>query len=163
MLGAYGVGKTSLVKSFVYSIFDDRYHSTIGVKIDKKLIEIEGQTLELLLWDIAGEDDCFTVPPAYVRGTSGYLLVIDGTRRMTLDQAVDIQRRTEDAAGKVPFLALINKADLKDQWELGPQAIEDLAAMNWTVSKSSAKLGTGVNEAFYGLGKKLLADPKNPL
>ena len=95
MLGVYHVGKTSLVRSFVYSIFEDQYLSIVGVKIDKKQVEIEGQPMEFLLWDIAGEDDHFSVPLSYLRGASGYLLVIDGTRRATFDQALDLQQRTE--------------------------------------------------------------------
>ncbi len=97
MLGAYGVGKTSLIRNFVYSIFEDRYHSTVGVKIDKKVVEIGDQAIEFLLWDIAGEDERFTVPVSYLRGASGYLLVIDGTRKDTFEKALDLQRRTEEA------------------------------------------------------------------
>jgi len=36
MLGAYSVGKTSLVSQYVNSIFSEKYTTTIGVKIDKK-------------------------------------------------------------------------------------------------------------------------------
>jgi len=36
MIGAFATGKTSLVSQFVHSIFSDKYHTTVGVKIDKK-------------------------------------------------------------------------------------------------------------------------------
>ena len=36
LLGAFGVGKTSLVRRFVDTIFSDAYLTTVGVKIDKK-------------------------------------------------------------------------------------------------------------------------------
>ena len=156
MLGIYHVGKTSLVRSFVYSIFEDQYLSTVGVKIDKKQVEIEDQPMEFLLWDIAGEDDHFSVPLSYLRGASGYLLVIDGTRKATFDKALDLQQRTEEAIGPVPFIAVLNKVDLTDQWELGPKDLAELDKMNWTFIKTSAKLGTGVEEAFTKLGQKIL-------
>ena len=57
MLGGYCVGKTSLVKRFVHSIFSDKYLSTIGVKVEKKTVHIGDQEVNLLLWDIAGEDE----------------------------------------------------------------------------------------------------------
>jgi GTPase SAR1 family protein len=57
MLGSYGVGKTSLVGRFVRSMFDDKYHTTVGVKIDKKVLSIEDQEVTLMLWDMAGEED----------------------------------------------------------------------------------------------------------
>ena len=41
MLGAFAVGKTSLVARFVTSIFSDKYLTTLGVKIDKKLVHLE--------------------------------------------------------------------------------------------------------------------------
>jgi len=163
MLGAYSVGKTSLIRSFVYSIFEDRYHSTVGVKIDKKIVEIKDQTLEFLLWDIAGEDERFTVPISYLRGASGYLLVIDGTRKDTLDKALDLQRRTEEAVGKIPFLVVLNKADLEDSWELDQMVLDSLEKMKWSVVKTSAKLGAGVNEAFYRLGQEIITNSENTL
>jgi hypothetical protein len=156
MLGVYSVGKTSLVRSFVDSIFEDRYLSTVGVKIDKKQVEIDGQPMEFILWDIAGEDDHFSVPPSYLRGTSGYLLVIDGTRKTTFERALDLQRRTADVLGPVPFVAVLNKADLIDRWELGPAELAVLDQMKWRFIKTSAKLGTGVEEAFAELGRELI-------
>lgn len=164
MLGVYSVGKTSLVRSFVAGIFEDRYLSTVGVKIDKKPVEIEGQSMEFILWDIAGEDDHFSVPPSYLRGTSGYLLVIDGTRKATFERALDLQRRTAEVLGPVPFVAVLNKADLVDRWELGPAELAVLDQMKWTFIKTSAKLGTGVEEAFVLLGRQLIqaSSPASP-
>lgn len=48
LLGSYGVGKTSLVARYVHSMFADKYHTTVGVKSDKKLLEIEGQEITLM-------------------------------------------------------------------------------------------------------------------
>jgi small GTP-binding protein len=157
MLGAHGVGKTSLVRRFVHSIFSDKYHSTVGVKIDKKAVQADGVEVELMLWDIAGEEEHFAVPPSYLRGTSGYLLVIDGTRADTLDTAVDLHHRTVEAVGEVPFVVVVNKSDLKDEWQLEESALEDLRGNGWTILMSSAKLGTGVEEAFLAVTKGMIA------
>ena len=35
-IGSFAVGKTSLVARFVHSIFSEKYHTTVGVKIDRK-------------------------------------------------------------------------------------------------------------------------------
>ena len=80
MVGQFGVGKTSLVRRFVHSIFDDRYLTTIGVKIDRKDVSIDGQALTLMLWDMAGEDDLAELNVSHLRGASGYILVADGCR-----------------------------------------------------------------------------------
>jgi len=80
MLGAFSVGKTSLVKRYVDSVFSETYLTTVGVKIDKKVIDLSGRTVNLILWDLAGEDDINAFRMAYLRGAAGYVLVADGTR-----------------------------------------------------------------------------------
>src|SRR5258707_1478637 len=91
LLGSFGVGKTSLVARFVHSMFADKYHTTVGVKIDKKILDVEGEELTLMLWDMAGEEDNAPVKLNQVRDAAGYLLVVDGTRSRTLDIAQNIQ------------------------------------------------------------------------
>ena len=93
MLGSYSVGKTSLVRRFVESIFTDVYHSTIGVKIDKKVVRTGNEQVDLVIWDIHGEDILQKVQVSYLRGISGYLLVVDGTRRQTLEDALTLNER----------------------------------------------------------------------
>src|SRR5262245_15547348 len=112
VLGAFGVGKTTLVRRFVESIFSDTYLTTVGVKIDKKTVTVGTETVTLVLWDVAGEDDVRAVRMNYVRGASGYFLVADGTRADTLEVASSIQARVTAEVGRMPFMLLVNKADL---------------------------------------------------
>lgn len=156
MVGAVSVGKTSLVARYVHSLFSEKYLSTVGVKIDKKTITVDGIETMLMLWDVAGDDDFQPIQTSYLRGAAGYLLVADGSRRNTLTQAVGIQRRVVDAIGSVPFLLLLNKADLVDQWQVDAPQIRDLAAQGWPVHRTSAKTGSGVEEAFLEIARKVL-------
>ena len=158
MLGAFAVGKTSLVSRFVKSLFSDKYHSSVGVKVDKKLVAVGQERLELLLWDLYGEDEFQKIRTSYLRGSSGYVLVADGTRRETLDRVVVLQNRAEEAVGKVPFVLMVNKTDLTDKWEVDDAALEELTSRGWPVLKTSAKTGAGVEEAFLALSRKMLAD-----
>ena len=160
MLGTFAVGKTSLVSRFVKSLFSDKYHSTVGVKVDKKQVPVGGDELDLLLWDIYGEDEFQKLRTSYLRGSAGYVLVVDGTRRETLGQAVAFQNRAEEAVGKVPFVLMVNKADLTEKWEVDEAALEELAQRGWPVFKTSAKTGAGVEEAFLALSQRLLAPPR---
>lgn len=68
MLGGFSVGKTSLIKRFVESVFSEKYLTTVGVKIDKKTVDVQGRSVNLILWDIAGEDDPATIRMSYLRG-----------------------------------------------------------------------------------------------
>jgi small GTP-binding protein len=158
MLGAFAAGKTSLVQRFVKSMFSEKYLTTVGVKIDKKLLWFDNQEIELLLWDIHGEDEFQEVRTSYLRGAAGYFLVIDGTRAATLGTAYLLQKRVEETVGKVPSVLLFNKVDLVETWEIEDSVFEDLSRQNWPYLKTSAKTGEGVEEAFQTLAKKMLED-----
>lgn len=157
MLGGSGVGKTSLVSRFVHSMFSDKYLTTIGVKIDKKTLAVGGDEMTMMLWDIYGDDEFQTVRDSYLRGASGYLLVADGTRHATLATATALQQKAEAVVGRVPFLLLLNKADLEAEWQVDEAALWKLAEQGWVVATTSAKSGAGVEDAFTKLASKMAA------
>ena len=168
MLGSFSVGKTSLVRRFVATIFDEHYHTTIGVKIDKKIVKTDGGEVTLVLWDIHGEDVYQKMRMTYLRRirgngsshrmiagliTNGYLLVADGTRRQTLDDALALNERVVQEFGKLPSLLLLNKFDLTDQWEIDSSQMSKLAAAGWNAINTSAKTGDGVEGAYLRLAQ----------
>jgi len=153
MVGQFGVGKTSLVRRFVSSIFDDRYLTTVGVKIDRKDLNIDGKPLTMMVWDLAGEDDLAQLNVSHLRGASGYVLVADGCRAETLEKAAELQQRIDKMLGPLPFVLVMNKADLRDQWAVQSKQIEKYG---WPTFETSAKDGRGVEEMFYKLGATLL-------
>jgi small GTP-binding protein len=156
MLGASAVGKTSLVARFVKSVFSEKYHTSIGVKVDKKAVSVGEEEMTLLLWDLYGEDEFQKLQQSYLRGSAGYVLAVDGTRRETLDRAVVLQSRAEEIAGKVPFILVVNKSDLADKWEIDDAALVDLGKRGWPSFKTSAKSGAGVEEMFLALAGAML-------
>lgn len=157
LLGASAVGKTSLARRFVHGNFSEGYLTTIGVKIDRKIIEVEGGPLTLIVWDLSGEDEFDQVRMSYLRGAAGYLLVADGTRPATYQKALELKARAEEAAGDVPFVLVTNKADLAEEWRISPHDLRGLEERGWIVSKTSAKTGAGVEEMFLLLGEQLVA------
>lgn len=150
MLGGFGVGKTSLVSRFVHSIFSDKYLTTVGVKIEKRSVALADGQVDLIVWDIHGEDDFQKVNLSYLRGAAGYFLVVDGTRPQTLDTAVDLHDSAARAIGAVPFLLVLNKVDLVERWEVDESAVSRL---RWNVVRTSAKTGAGVEKAFEALAR----------
>ncbi len=156
LLGAFAVGKTSLVAQFVHSIFSDKYLTTVGVKIEKKVLQVGTEHLAFLVWDLAGEDEFVQVRMSYLRGSSGYLLVADGTRRNTLETVCTLQQRVEGTIGDVPFVLILNKMDLEEDWIVDEDLLAELTGRGWSVICTSAKSGVGVEEAFVTLGKKIV-------
>lgn len=156
MLGGFAVGKTSLVRRFVSNVFSDHYHTTIGVTVEKKTVTVDDRDVTLMLWDLYGEDELQRVRDSYLRGSSGYILVMDGTRRTTLDTAFALQKVAANVVGAVPFISIINKADIRSEWEIDERSIEQLRERDWTVLFGSAKLGQGVEELFALLATRMV-------
>ncbi len=157
MMGAPGVGKTSLVRRFVDSVFSEKYLSTIGVKIDKKSVTLGDDTLNLMLWDLQGEERYQWVRLQYLKGASAYILVADGTRGDTLEVALGLQENAAGRAEELPFVLCLNKADLWGQWAVSATQQEWLKEKGWTIFQTSAKSGEGVEDAFTSLGRQILA------
>ena len=157
LLGSFAVGKTSLVRRFVHSIFSERYLTTVGVRIEKKTMEFGGRELSLVVWDLSGEDEFNTVQVSYLRGASGYLLVADGTRPETLETAEELRQRVERELGVLPCVLTLNKADLMQDWVLEQNAIDRVARGN-PIIKTSAKTGDGVEEAFRALARQVMGN-----
>lgn len=156
MLGAFAVGKTSLVERFLSSIFSDDYQTTVGVKIEKKTLVAGERDVTLVVWDLHGEDQVHNIRDSYLRGTDGVLLVADGTRSETLFTATAIKERVDTVVGAVPFCLLINKTDLADDWEIADDELDALRAEGWSLLKTSARTGEGVELAFQSLTEDML-------
>ncbi|MDP2235112.1 MAG: Rab family GTPase [Bacteroidales bacterium] len=156
MLGAFAVGKTSLVQSYVHSIFSERYQTTIGVKIDQKNLCFNDTDVTLMLWDLYGDDDFMKMKPSYLIGSSGYLLVADGTRNDTINVALRLQEMASETTKDAPFILLINKCDLIDSWEVEQETLNKLEQKGWKIMLTSAKDSIMVEEAFSLLTQMML-------
>ena len=156
MVGVFGTGKTSLVQRFVHSMFSERYLSTVGVKIERKPLDLDGTALTLVLWDLAGRDKHEDVNGSYLRGAHAVLYVADGTRKETCDQLPELRALAREFAGDVPGVLALNKCDLTDSWALGRDDEKALEA-EWDMVRTSARSGDGVEETFRRLGRATLA------
>jgi len=162
LLGDFAVGKTSLVRRFVYNLFDDRYISTIGVKVSRKTVALAHDDdiveLNMMLWDLAGSEEFSQVRASYLRGAAGAVLVCDLTRPTTLGR---VGAYADDLLAVNPearFVLAANKRDLTDEQQLTEEQIKAAAAdLGAAYHLTSAKMGDGVETLFRHLGHLLLA------
>lgn len=162
MVGVFGTGKTCLVQQFVHSRFSVKYHSTVGVKIDRKVVPVEDGEVTLLLWDLAGRDGHGDISVSYLRGAHGVLYVVDGTRRETFDQVFELRDIVDKAVGPLPSVVALNKSDLTGDWKLGKPDEQALAARSWHQFTTSAKTGTGVEAAFAWIAREAVRQGSAP-
>lgn len=161
LLGDFYVGKTSLVRRFVEGRFDERYLSSIGVKVDRRVMHVpldDGDVaLTLMLWDLASESDGGHVVPSYYRGASGAILVCDLTRPDTLPAVGHYADRLRETNPEAALVLAANKADLEKECRVDRDGLATMAAgLQAPLHLTSAKTGAGVEEMFQELGTLLL-------
>ena len=109
-----------------------------------------------MLWDLYGDDEFQRIRESYLRGSSGYILVVDGTRKETLATALELQQTVERLLGPIPFTLIVNKSDVRDEWEVDDAALNGLRQQGWAIFFGSAKTGEGVESLFATLAHRLL-------
>jgi len=158
LLGSFSVGKTSLVRRFVSDAFSDQYLTTVGVKVEQKVVKSKDQDLTLVVWDIHGDDAYQRLQKSYLRGVAGYFLVADGTRQLSFTQALEIRSRFSGELKDIPGIVLLNKCDLEDQWAIGSDELEEIENLGMKSLKTSALSGFNVESSFSLLSEMMIAD-----
>lgn len=154
LVGHFGVGKTSLVKRFVQEMFSEGYHTTIGVKVDKKVVKVNDSEVSLLIWDIAGESSLDTIPDSFLMGSHGAILVFDYTREATYDNLTEQLSILRKKLSDVPIMIVGNKNDLVNENDI--ENIKSEISLEGILS-TSAKTGEGVDDLFKDLAIKMIS------
>ncbi|MDC0602904.1 GTP-binding protein [Aliiglaciecola sp.] len=155
LLGASGVGKTSLVKQYVEGIFSDKYLTTIGVKIDKKVVELAVEKVQLMIWDLEGIDRYCGFQAKYLRGASAYVIITDQTRSQSLVEGMEIQRMVREVSD-IPAILIINKSDLEVAWHWTESELNGYSKEFVNTFNTSAKTGDQVEDVFKFLAQLCL-------
>ncbi len=164
MVGAGGVGKTSLVRRYTVDHFDDRYIKTIGTKVSKKSVNIFDGSRDrdteviLTIWDIMGQEGFRELlKEAYFMGANGILAVCDVTSTDSMDRLDGWLDRTYRIAGEVPVSILINKTDLKDRSGINEESLRQFGrAYECPFFFTSAKTGENVEKVFRDLAERIV-------
>ena len=157
ILGASAVGKTATFDRLCGREWESDYRTTVGVAFEAISLMIDHTEVTFNLWDTEGSDDLREFQEEWIDGSGGYILVIDGTRVGTLKEAYDLNKTAIDRVGKaIPFVAMVNKCDLDNQFEVNETDFAKLKQQGWEVFKTSAKTGEGVQEAVDALAKKMI-------
>jgi small GTP-binding protein len=167
LVGEGAVGKTSLIKRFVFDAFDGKYVTTLGTKITKKEVKFkhlesnEEYNVTMLIWDIMGQKGFRELlQEAYFYGAQGIIAVCDITKKdtmMELDGWID---SAFNVTGKVPIVFLANKADMKEKAQFTINEFQDFASKYERAAAltSSAKTGENVEAAFETLSKEIIKE-----
>mmetsp|Transcript_14055 Transcript_14055/g.37746 ORF Transcript_14055/g.37746 Transcript_14055/m.37746 type:complete len:205 (-) Transcript_14055:979-1593(-) len=162
MVGASGVGKSSLLLRFTDDVFDD-LQPTIGVDFKVKSMSIENKHVKLTVWDTAGQERFRTLTSAYYRGAHGVIFVYDVTRRDTFEDLRNVWlREAEQFSTNFEFVRMVvaNKLDLEANRVVSRSEGEQFARATASLfAESSAKTCAGVQFAFTELISRILETP----
>jgi small GTP-binding protein len=160
LLGDGAVGKTSLIRKFVYDEFDDKYLATIGAKVTKKVLEfeVEGEhyKVTMMIHDIVGQVEFEKIHRQYYRGAEAVLLVFDLTRRETFDHIGWWLESLSGVVGRMPAVLIGNKVDLGSQHQVSLAEITEMSRrLNCQYLLTSAKTGENVESSFDAIGRRV--------
>ena len=153
LTGSFGVGKTSLFNRFIYNTFDDKYLTTIGVKVNKKEMVVDDKDVSILLWDIAGEISQDKVPISYFLGSTGILYVFDLTRPSTYKNIDSDLKYLREMVPDAVIKVVANKKDMLEANQI--EDIKEQIKVKWDVI-TSAKTGENVDELLLQLTKEII-------
>jgi small GTP-binding protein len=166
LLGDPAVGKTSLIRKYVFNEFSDSYVSTIGTEVSKKEIEIDLEDQELglkqynmtlAIWDIIGQKEYRSLISRFYKNAKGALIVFDLTRDDTFENIKEWTSSLFSAIGKVPVIFAGNKYDLNDKVTFNMDKLNEISvrySAPWITT--SAKNGENVEEAFRKLSEMII-------
>lgn len=151
------VGKSSVILRFTENAFKRSYLSTLGVSVSEKVIKLNDNLIQLILWDIAGQQKFDKMRSAFYLGAQGVLLVFDLTNPNTFHNIMnwyaDIKKEIELG---INGILIGNKSDLSEERKISYDSASRLAsAINFDYFETSALSGTNVEKAFKQLAQKL--------
>ena len=166
IIGDGGVGKTSLIKKYTKGTFEKDYIKTIGAQFSRYDKEINGDIINLIFWDIAGQDDFnFLQPLFYKESRAGVIVFSLEPNDLGKESFMHVKNWHEEIkkhCGDIPVVLFANKVDLVDESNLNELKIQEIANEYKFLGyfKTSAKTGQGVIEAFNTLIEKLYLNYK---
>lgn len=163
LIGDLAVGKTSLIKRYVFDEFDDRYLSTLGTKITKREMFLEYPKMNLevdvtvLIYDMIGEKGFRRLlQDVYFHGAGGLMAVCAVTEGETLDSMEEWVENAYGVAGEIPLHVIGNKIDLKDQTVLSEEEVKRVStSYHSPCDFTSAKTGENVEKAFESIARRI--------
>ena len=163
IFGDGGVGKTTLINRYLTGNFEIGSKMTIGVDFMLKKLDLDGNSVTLQLWDLAGEDRFRSLMPGYVSGADGGLFMYDITRVSSLKNLtnwLDTMREISDQKDRnIPILMVGGKLDLAAKRAFPRIDAEFVANINKFkgLIECSAKTGENVEEVFLTIARLMMS------
>lgn len=161
LLGDPGVGKTSLVRRYIYDTFEHDYMTTLGLNIYVRTFEYPNLRVKLIIWDVAGQESRRRIALRYLKGAAGALLAYDLTDQESFDHLTKWYEDLKQANSKdVPIVLVGTKLDLAKSNDIpltyDLKKLGDTPLAKADLIFTSAKTDTNVDAAFNLIVQQLI-------
>ena len=162
IIGESGVGKTCFLLRYAENSFVANHLLTIGIDFKIKVIEIEGKSIKLQIWDTAGQDRFRTITKTYYKGSHGVILVYDVCDERSFGNVKNwVNQIEQNAKSSICKVLVGNKCDKAERVITEEQGRKLAEEYNMKFYETSAKTGQNVEEAFTYLTREILKIYKN--
>ncbi|OHT00055.1 small GTP-binding protein [Tritrichomonas foetus] len=157
-IGEESVGKTSITKCFIDNAFNPFEPGTIGANYQQYSHTVNGETIDVQIWDTAGQEKFKSLAPIYFRNAAAAVVVFSLTSKSSFNKLQDwINSFTEIVGSSALIVLAANKSDLLGEIEVEMSEAKEWAeSRNYPLYVTSAKTGEGVRDLFIDLAEKLL-------
>ena len=159
-IGNSSVGKTSIIKRYSKNIFSTSYISTLGIDFESKNINIDNKTINLQIWDTAGQEKYKVLSKNYYNNSNAFIIVYDITNLESFESVMNwIDQIKENAPENVKSILLGNKSDLEEKRKISEEEGKNLAKkINSNFYETSAQNGANIEKAIDNLVKDVIND-----
>jgi len=157
VIGAAGVGKTSIIRRFCENTFLEGYKTTIGSDFYVKKIDLSQYLVNLSVWDLAGEERFKFVLPTFCKGAQGALVVFDLSRRRSYVNITSFIEMLWEHSGVIPAVMIGNKSDLVESRAVSYEEAQKYAEQcHMAYYETSAKDNVNVHKIFEDLANLMI-------
>lgn len=157
VVGDERVGKTSLIVRFTEKRFTGEYKPTIGIDFAGKFVPFGKLNLNLIIWDIGGQEKYKILRRHYLEGARGAILVYDITNKTSFGNVNKWLGDLEKYCGQVPIILVGNKSDLNNERKVSSDQGSGFAEeAKLEFLETSAKSGSGVKDVFNMIAESIV-------
>jgi small GTP-binding protein len=147
------VGKTSIARRQAQGTFDFKMTPTVGASHLRATISVDSETVDLLLWDTAGQEQFASLVPMYARGAHVCIIVASIVNPDSCDNVTLWRDRLLDSGENPPIVVAINKMDLLDGAPMNVEALREKLAEFPSMYFVSARTGDCIEQLFLDVGQ----------
>ena len=159
-IGDSNVGKTSIIRRYIYNVFDDKTMSTIGLSFSFKDVELKsGIKISLKLVDTAGQEKYRSLTKSYFKNSDGVLFVFDYGNKDSFEHIQEWVEMFKENTSQddIPKYLIGNKDDIENKKVTSDMINEFISKTKFKFKSTSAlRTDTNIDDIFNEIAEDIM-------